>query len=195
MLKERVLGSRALHVNKLAGVGDWKAFARWITGGHNDPDKGYFANSSPTALLLCHQMVLFYASMMGWICSCADVRSAFLQGGDLEGPEPLFLRIILTWPQKERDHLWDCFGQNCRRDILYIRKGVFGLQESPRLFCKHLKKWLGSIGSRKLVLVRCCFVLFKSVVCIEICAIHVDDLLFAGSATGCEVFERLKTLL
>ena len=129
--KERVLGSRALHVNKLAGIGDWKAFTMWITDGHNDPDKGGFESSSSTTLILCQQTVLFYISMMGGFCSCADDKSVFLHGRDLEQSELLFLWIPGIRTKKALDHFLDRLGPNCRRDILRVRKGAFGLQASP----------------------------------------------------------------
>ncbi len=193
--KDRVLGSRALFVNKLANIGDWKASTRWVTGGHRDPDKGIYETSSPTAQLLCHQLLMFYASLMGWVCWCGDVKSAFLQGVPLERSDALFLRVPMSWPTRVLEHLWKRLGPQHRRDILRIRKGVFGLVESPRLWYKQLCKILLSLGFKELFLVRCCFVLFLDNELAAIVTTHVDDLLIAACEKAYEILEQLKSRL
>ncbi len=91
---ERALSSRLLLTNKLELQGGWQAKARWIGGGHKDPDAGSIRTSSPTATFLGHQLILWMAAFCGWVLQTGDVSAAFLQGEELE--REIYLRTP-TW--------------------------------------------------------------------------------------------------
>ena len=58
----RILGSRFVLTNKGGEVlTEPELKARWIFGGHRDPDAGLYATSSPTASLLGHNLINFVA--------------------------------------------------------------------------------------------------------------------------------------
>ena len=77
----RILGSRFVLTNKgdatLEGA-DLRA--RWIIGGHRDPDAGLYATSSPTASTLGHNLLNFVAVQNKWVIHFEDVSAASLQG-------------------------------------------------------------------------------------------------------------------
>ena len=93
---ERALNSRLLLTNKLELQGGWQAKARWIGGGHKDPDAGSIRTSSPTATFWGHQLILWMAAFCGWVLQTGDVSAAFLQGEELE--HKIYLRIPTALP-------------------------------------------------------------------------------------------------
>ena len=75
----RILSSRFVLTNR-GGVAleDAELKARWIFGGHKDPDAGKYPTSSPTASMLGHTLVNFVAVQNKWTICYEDVSAAFL---------------------------------------------------------------------------------------------------------------------
>ena len=93
---KRILSSRFVLTNK--GGEELSAAepkARWIFGGHRDPDAGLYATSAPTASTLAHNLLNFVAVQKGWEVHYEDVASAFLQGED--GPSLYLFMRAGTW--------------------------------------------------------------------------------------------------
>ena len=80
----RILSSRFVLTNKGGSeLSTAELKARWIFGGHRDPDAGKYPTSSPTASMLGHNLVNFVAVQNKWTIYYEDVSAAFLQGKDL----------------------------------------------------------------------------------------------------------------
>lgn len=64
-----------------------KLKARWIIAGHRDQRAGEFETEAPTASLLGHNLLCFFATQWSWAMSFADVSAAFFK-------ETYFLKIV-----------------------------------------------------------------------------------------------------
>ena len=72
--------------------------ARWIFGGHRDPDAGLYATSSPTASVLGHNLLNFVAVQERWVVHYEDVSAAFLQGKELPRKEKMYVKVPHGYP-------------------------------------------------------------------------------------------------
>ncbi|CAE7640576.1 RE2, partial [Symbiodinium sp. KB8] len=165
----------------------WKAKSRLVVGGHLDPDIGSIAanTDAPTVSRLGILLLLqFVASNLsrGWTAAAGDVSAAFLNGPYLE-------RILyLKQPQHG-------IGGLHPRQLIKVKKGIFGLCDSPRGWWKKLLSEIlelkidvddGEFGSfQQNPLDPCIFQLCPSTangrgapMCYV--AVHVDDLLVVG---------------
>ena len=127
--KERILPARFLYRDKSRakrrldkGV-ECKAKARLCVGGQKDPDLGVvdMAVDAPTANRQSILIGLLVALSRGWLVAVGDVRAAFLNG--IEAPRNLYFR------QPIRGIPGLLPGQ-----LIEIKKGVFGLSTSPKLW-------------------------------------------------------------
>ena len=138
-------GEEALHAAELK--------ARWIFGGHRDPDAGLYATSSPTASTLAHNLLNFLAVQHGWIVHYEDVSAAFLQGKDLPRSEKVFVKVPSGYPEEVVAFLIKGLGGDVRGDLVELTKAGFGLPESPRLWYLKYKDTIEELGLKELVLV------------------------------------------
>ena len=122
----------------------------------------------------------------------ADVTAAFLQGLELPRTDPLFIQIPSGCRPEIAEYLKWRLGPDNRSDIFEATKGIFGLSESPRLWCLKFRDTLKSIGFSESKLIPCLFMKHN---CggelIGLATLHVDDALLAGSP---EVEEDWKVL-
>eukprot|EP00435_Cladocopium_sp_Y103_P068690 s358_g32.t1 len=127
--KERILPARFLYRDKnrakrrLDGDVPCKAKARLCVGGQKDPDLGVIDMSvdAPTANRQSLLVGLLVALSRSWHIAVGDVKAAFLNG--IEAPRNLYFR------QPQRGIPGLCPGQ-----LIEIKKGVFGLSTSPKLW-------------------------------------------------------------
>ncbi|CAE7765363.1 RE2 [Symbiodinium sp. CCMP2592] len=178
----RVIGSRFVLTNK--GEDDLSQAdlkARWVFGGHRDPDAGLYATASPTASVLGHNLLNFVAVQLGWVVHYEDVSAAFLQG-------------------KVTEFLMGGLGNGMRPDMVQLTKGGFGLPESPRLWYLADKETLQELGLHELALVPGLFRAFhfsgeNKGLLRALASIHVDDTRYAGDHTSQEIWDRLHLKL
>ena len=98
--RDRQLSSRILMYGKAPPESsEFEPRARWIFGGHQDPDAGQYATVSPTAAMLAHTLIVIIAVNHGWPLYIADVSSAFLQGERLPESRGIYGRIPSNWPK------------------------------------------------------------------------------------------------
>ena len=131
----RILPSRMVLTNKGGKeLKDAKLKARWVSGGHRDPDAGQYPTSSPTVSLVGHNLLNFVAVQRGWTVAYEDVSAAFLQGQQLPDAREIYVRIPQGYPQEAMARLREMIGPGMRDDLVKLVKGGFGLPESPRLW-------------------------------------------------------------
>ena len=97
---KRILTSRFVLTNRgLKDLIDAILKARWVFGGHRDPDAGKYATDSPTASLLSHNLLNFLAIQFGWVIEYEVVSAAFLQGDELPADREIYIRMPHGYPQ------------------------------------------------------------------------------------------------
>ncbi|CAE7456103.1 RE1 [Symbiodinium sp. CCMP2592] len=109
----------------------WKPKSRLVVGGHQDPDVGIadIAVDSPTVSRASLISLLQICASKRWKAAAGDVQAAFLQGVELSR------RLWVAQPKSGIQGLDP-------RQIARIRKGVFGLSESPRMWYDRLSSVL-----------------------------------------------------
>ncbi|CAE7822217.1 GIP [Symbiodinium sp. CCMP2456] len=134
---ERILSSRFAYRDKHMGrrradpTCPWKPKSRLVVGGHQDPDVGVtnVVVDSPTVSRASLLSVLQVCASKRWSAAAGDVQAAFLQGVELQR------ELWLSQPKSGIDGLHP-------RQLARIRKGVFGLSESPRMWYDRLSSVL-----------------------------------------------------
>eukprot|EP00439_Symbiodinium_sp_Y106_P020942 s312_g2.t1 len=170
--------------------------ARWIFGGHKDPDAGLYPTSSPTASVLGHNLLNFVAVQKGWTVHYEDVSAAFLQGKDLPRAEKIYVKVPSGYPSEVTECLLAGLGQDMRPDIVELTKAGFGLPESPRLWYLEYRDTIQDLGLMELVLVPGLFRAFNGRGELRAMAsLHVDDARYAGDETSDVLWEQLHKVL
>ena len=82
----------------------------------------------------------------------ADISAAFLQGDYLPETRRVFMKTPKNYPMFVREYLASMVPQGARTDIFRMKKGGFGLSESPRLWYQRFKRDVEGIGGRELSL-------------------------------------------
>ena len=148
-----VLSSRFVLTNKGGPtLAEAELKARWIFGGHRDPDAGLYDTSSPTASILGHNLLNFVAVQEKWTVHYEDVSAAFLQGKQLPRKEKIYVKFPRGYPQEMVAFLMESLGVDVRDDLVELTKGGFGLPESPRLWYLEYKDTIQELGLGELSL-------------------------------------------
>ena len=153
-----------------AADGDTSLRARFVAKGFKqqimDPSLETYA-STPSHLSL--RVLLILSLVNHWDVVTADISSAFLQAPIPEG------ELVLVKPPPELE-------QN--PDVLWkLRKALYGLKTSPKLWQQHLSSKLEELGLRKNKADPCIFMGDKLLV-----MTYVDDLLIVGEKLEQESF-------
>ena len=166
-----VLRSRAVNPPKVKA----RIVAREINDGSYQD--AYAASPTTTG----QRLLLFFASLMGWMVTLPDVSAAFLQAMLEVGEEvcvipPLSARAAPGKPG----------------EVWRLKRALYGLRQSPRLFQQHLEKVLESIGFRRLVADAQLWVSMKDGKMQALLSVHADDMLLATAPGDME--ECLKKI-
>ncbi|CAE7461836.1 unnamed protein product [Symbiodinium necroappetens] len=164
----RVLSSRLVLTNKGgASLEDAELKARWIFGGHRDPDAGLYPTCSPTTSVLGHNLLNFVAVQLGWTVHYEVTK--FLLAG---------------------------LGDNMRPDLIELTKAGFRLPESPRLWYLEYRDTIERLGLKELTLVPGLFRAFDDGgnLC-AMASIHVDDTRYAGDESSSVIWDQLHEVL
>ena len=138
--RERILSSRYAYRDKAMGKRKacpgtpWRAKARLVVGGHLDPDLGGgsfggLVTDSPTINRSSLVMLLQLAVSLQMQMATGDVQAAFLNGLELER------ELFMEQPRGGVEGLDPL-------QLLRIKKGIFGLAESPRMWYDRLHQVL-----------------------------------------------------
>ena len=148
---KRILPSRMVLTNKgqpeLSGA---ELKARWVFGGHRDPDAGSYQTSSPTVSVVGHNLLNFLAVQYRWEVVFEDVSAAFLQGKELPEDREIYVKLPHGYPEEALVTLRKGLGDLYRPDVVQLTKGGFGLPESPRLWYLEYRATLQAIGGHEL---------------------------------------------
>ena len=192
--QEETLQSRFVIVNKKWLQREFAPKGRLCVGGHRDPQAGEYETSSPTAILLGHHLLLVVAVCKGWLCYVGDITAAFLQGLPLPRDKPLYIWMPRKLPTAVQAWLNQKLS-GFRVDLVKVKKGVFGLNESPRLWYLGFRDQLMRLGFREMSLAPCVFTLHQDNILIAMATVHVDDVLVAGAPEAEPVWTELQKRL
>ena len=176
---------------------EWaKLKARLVVAGHRDQKAGDFETEAPTASLLSHNWLCFWAAQHGWRMWFADISAAFLQGDYLPEERRVFMKPPKNYPLFVREFLASKVPPGARTDLFRMKKGGFGLSESPRLWYKRFKRDVEGIGGKELALAPGVFTFWDAEGDPQaMLAIHVDDVRFICSRNAeVELWPSLKGL-
>ena len=181
---ERILNSRYAYRDKNLGKRranpdlPWKPKARLVVAGHQDPDvlTSDAPVDSPTVARSSLMALLQICASRRWTAAAGDVQAAFLNGLELQRD---------LWMKQPRGGVDGLHPDQ----LVKIRKGIFGLSESPRRWyerlCNVLLNEVFAVDGNDYVLKPCpldpcVFMLvpkdFKGEP-VAYLAIHVDDIL------------------
>ena len=151
---------------------------------------------APTASLLSHNWLCFWASQHGWRMWFSDISAAFLQGDYLPEERRVFMKPPKNYPMFVREFLASKVPSGARTDLFRMKKGGFGLSESPRLWYKRFKRDVESIGGKEMSLAPGLFTFWESGGEPQaMLAVHVDDVrLICSGEAEIELWPSLKNL-
>ncbi|CAE7487299.1 RE1 [Symbiodinium sp. CCMP2592] len=135
--KDRILPSRYAYRDKNMGKRranpevPWRPKARLVIGGHLDPDLGCgrLSVDSPTVARSSLMLLLQICISRFWLAAAGDIQAAFLNGLQVAR------EIYMEQPRGGVPGLHP-------RQLLRVRKGIFGLSESPKMWFERLREVL-----------------------------------------------------
>jgi hypothetical protein len=162
---QHVISSRWVHTLKLLDDGGVKAKARLVARGFEDAEQGLLT-SSPTCGRGMYRLAVQLCANRGWVPSCIDITTAFLQG------EPLNRDVYLQPPRgyAEDNVVWK------------LLKGVYGLSDAPRKWYLKVARTFRELKSQMVPFDQAFFYwLDDNGVLIGIITVHVDDFYWGGT--------------
>ena len=137
--------------------------ARLCIRGDLEKNKAEVRSDSPTIAKETLKMAIFVAANEGFDVKSVDIKSAYLQGNELE-------RKIFVKPpsEAETEKLW------------LLKKAAYGILDGGRLFYLRLEERLKELGMHKVNTEGALFTYVKNGKLHGIVVSHVDDLLLAG---------------
>lgn len=163
------------------------ANARVVAPGYQDETAYNVRKDAPTSSRSSQHILFITAASKAWTIWSADVKSAFLKGELFEeGERELYITNIRRSCADEPLLPFSADGW------AKVRKGVFGLADSPRRWYIRLNKSLIRLGWKRSTMDAAQWVLYGPNDRTEgMIVSHVDDLLLAGSSTA---YASLKAL-
>ena len=165
-----------------------KASARLVVPGYRDLTAHVLRKDAPTCSRVSFHLLLVFTSSRRWILLSADVKSAFLKGEEFApGERELYLGQIKV---KDGDEPLLPLGEG---QLARLRKGIFGLSDSPRRWYLRLHKSLTKLGWQRSSLDAAMWFLWSDdgKTMEGIVVSHVDDLLMGGSPVAIASLEAL----
>ena len=168
--KEQAIGMRWILTWKQNDDGSYKAKARAILKGYQDPQYEYRATTTPVMTRQTRQLLLQVAAWKRWGVKKGDVSGAFLQGRQYPNelycvPCPEILKAMGLGPE----------------EIVKVKKGCYGLVDAPLEWYLTVSEYLKEEGLVKSWSDPCCWLWKPKGVLRGIIAGHVDDFLFCGN--------------
>ena len=143
--------------------------ARLVARGYEDNQ--IFQKDSPTISKSALKTVMAITASKEWNIKTTDIKSAFLQGKEME-------RIVYLKPPKEA---------NVKEGIIWkLKRCLYGLNDAARQFYQSMVDCLKNVGCKQSQLDPALFYMIDNGELISIVASHVDDFLHSGT----QVFEE-----
>ena len=151
--------------------------ARLVARGFEDDELRDRPTDSPTCTKESIRIAMSIIAIEGWACQSIDIKTAFLQGNQLE-------RTVHMKPPREMktDKLWK------------LHKCVYGLNEASRYWYTRVKEELINAEMTKSRYDDAVFYLKIDGVCHGILIIHVDDFLYGGSSKFEKIISRIRAV-
>ena len=181
--RSQAIGMRWILTWKPKDDGTFKAKARAILKGYQDPKYEFRDTTTPVMTRLTRQILLQVAANRRWKVRKGDVSGAFLQGR--EYPGELF---CIPCPEILQE-----MGLS-EGEIVKVKKGCYGLVDAPLEWYKSMAGFLESIGLVKSWSDPCCWMWKPDGVLRGLIAGHVDDFLFTGDPSDPEWLEVEKKI-
>ena len=164
-----------------------KANARLVVPGYLDSGAYSIRKDAPTSNRTSQHLMLIFTASFGWSLYSADVKSAFLKGEEFEAGERVLyisnVRLIYG------DEPTLPFG---RHGLARLKKGVFGLADSPRRWYLRLHKSLTKLGWVRSRFDAAMWTLRDERGKLHgIVLSHVDDLLLGGDSVAKDSLDQL----
>ncbi len=123
---------------------------------------------SPTVGKGVMRMMLTIAASQGWTVQSTDIKSAFLQGKEIE--RDIFIQPPKEWKDDEKEgKIWK------------LKKCLYGLNEAARQFYQSVTECLLLLGCEKSNLDPAFFYMKSDEKLVGMIACHIDDFLHAGN--------------
>lgn len=168
-------GQRVLSTRWVVTTKDGNTKARLVVRGFEEKDLE-IPRDSPTVSKGAMRLLLSIASLEQWTVKTTDIKSAFLQGKELE-------RDIYIRPPKE--------SKTPQHIIWKLKHGLYGLKDGARQFYESVKDELLNLSFRQCKLDPAVFYVIKDKKLRGLICCHVDDFLHAGDTA----FEKLMVKL
>ena len=115
--------------------------ARLVVPGYKDVTAYEVRKDAPTGARTSQHLLLLFTSSKGWVLYSADIKSAFLKGEEFApGERELYITFIKGTMEGEPNLPLGKGG------LARLRKGIFGLADSPRRWYLRLHKSLCKLG-------------------------------------------------
>ena len=151
--------------------------ARLVVRGFEE-DTSQLQTDSPTCSKESIRLLLSLLSAHHWSMHSLDIKSAFLQGNDVQ-------RDIFVKPPKfaNTNKLWK------------MKKTPYGLSDAGRQWYARVKKELCQLGAVQSSYDKATFIWYRDGFTIGIMIVHVDDFLYGGSSEFHEsVIQRIRVI-
>ena len=155
-----------------------KANARLVVPGYKDVTSWEVRKDAPTASRTSQHLLLTLTASYGWHLMSADVKSAFLKGEEFgPGERELFIENIKGHHADEPKLPLGAGG------LARLRKGIFGLADSPRRWYLRLHRSLTQLGWERSAIDAAQWFLWSAdhQKLEGVVLSHVDDLLLGGN--------------
>ena len=175
-----VLTWKRINENELNAPPKYKAKARLVLRGFEDPDLLTMKTAAPTASRMSRMYLIAFASWKGWVILCGDVKTAFLSGSPFD-------RVLIVRLPKDCNPIlgWEKAGLGGHTHMR-MKKSAYGLADAPLLWYKEASSRLRQGGWKQHPLDQCCFMLVVTDkvrpdgTLVGLLIIHVDDVLITG---------------
>ena len=138
--------------------------ARLVAKGYEEKTSHSVRKDSPTCLKENLRILFVVAATLGWKVKSLDVRSAFLQGKEIE-------RDVFLKPPEEADTL----------KLWKLKKALYGLNDASRQWYLEVRKSLMNLGVKACVCDEAFFYWHCDGKLCGLMAVHVDDFVNAGN--------------
>ena len=170
--RDQAIGMRWILTWKMRDDGSYKAKARAVLLGYQDPAYEHRSTTAPAMSRQSRQLFLQLAAHQQWQVQKGDVSGAFLQGR--EYPDKLFCVPC--------DEICDAL-QIPHGSITRLRRACYGLVDAPLEWYRTVSEFFESLGLTRLWSDACAWVWRPDGITTRgMITGHVDDFLFGGKA-------------